>query len=101
MTNNSEWVMVMEPTSAIKTQIVKGLLESAQIPVHVEGEYLTDEFAMSQMLVNRSGVAVLVPHERLADAQNLIHMAMEAGQKLASKDDWQVESSKDSGIGVM
>lgn len=71
------------PTTA---QIVKSILEDAGIPVYVQGENLTDEWAASRQVMNIMSVTVQVPSDRLEEARRVVEEARAAGEDLDEPD---------------
>lgn len=49
-----------------------GILQAAGIPVHVEDDVLADEFAVSQRVMGLQPIRVLVPKERVDDAEEAV-----------------------------
>ncbi len=75
MSEGSKLVVLEEAASPFIAQLVKGMLEGEGIPAQIKEEFLVDEFAMSQKLINRAGVAVLVPEDQLEKARSIINGA--------------------------
>ncbi len=68
--------------SPFEARLVATLLRDAGVRVFVAGEALTDEFAMSQRLMNLQGVTVMVAPEDLERARAVLAEAKEAGRLL-------------------
>ncbi|HEX9793450.1 MAG TPA: DUF2007 domain-containing protein [Planctomycetota bacterium] len=71
----AEPVELMSAQSPAEAQIVASLLESAGIPVQLNGEALWDEFAVSQRALGLLGTKVMVPEDRLEEARQVIAAA--------------------------
>ncbi len=63
-------VLSVEP-HIMRAQWLAGAIEAAGIPVHVEEDDLVDEFSMAKKLQGDLRVRVLVPADRLAEAQTV------------------------------
>jgi hypothetical protein len=61
--------------SPLEAELIVGVLRDAGVPAFVEGGLLTDEFAISQRLMNMNAVKIQVPHDRLADAEAALRAA--------------------------
>lgn len=61
-------VVVHRAHDPIEAQVLASNLQAAGIPAYVEGGSLVDEWAMSQRLLNRLGVRVVVPEDRAEEA---------------------------------
>ncbi|MHC5063369.1 MAG: putative signal transducing protein [Planctomycetota bacterium] len=70
-----------------EAQIILAIMEDAGIPAFIPGGLLTDEFAMSQQLMNLTAVKIRVPADRLEDAQAALAAAREAGEMLNEDSD--------------
>lgn len=81
MSKGSKLVVLEEAASPFIAQLVKGMLEGEGIPAQINEEFLVDEFAMSQKLINRAGVAVLVPEDQLEKARSIINGARASKDK--------------------
>lgn len=68
-------------------RIIVAIMEDAGIPAFIPGGLLTDEFAMSQQLMNLTAVKVRVPADRLEDAQAALAAARAAGEMLSEDSD--------------
>ena len=81
-----EPVVFHTAANPVEGRIVAGILQEAGIPTYVQGELLSDEFAVSRRLMNLQGVTLHVPSDRLAEAQRVLAEAKEAGKLLAGDD---------------
>ena len=81
--------------SPFEAKVVAGVLLDAGIPAFIEGQSLTDEFAMSQRLMNLQGVTIMVPRDRVDDAHEALAAAKEAGRRLGEGDENDDESGSD------
>jgi hypothetical protein len=77
--------------SAWEAQIIAAVLADAGIPAFVAGGLLTDEFAMSQRLMNLQNVEIQVPYDRVDDARDALAAARDAGKML--DEDIEVEAA--------
>ncbi len=68
-------------------RIIAAIMADAGIPAFVANSLLTDEFALSQQLMNLQGVCVRVPSDRLADARKALASARQAGEMLDENSD--------------
>lgn len=66
----------------IEAELIRGVLNSAEIPAFVEGGMLNDEFAMSQRLMNIGAVTIKVPRSRLAEAHAALAEARESASEV-------------------
>ena len=64
-----------------EAQVIAGVLRDAQIEVYVASGLLTDEFAVSQRLMNLQGVAIRVRREDLDRANEALEAARAAGRQ--------------------
>ena len=62
--------------------MIVGIVQAAGIPAYRPGGSLTDEFAMSQQLMNLQGVRVYVPGNRLEEARKALEEADASGELL-------------------
>jgi len=69
MESISGYAVLTEEVDPLRAHLVAGAVEAAGIPVLVEENNLADEFAMSQKLMGAQRERVLVPRERLLEAQ--------------------------------
>jgi hypothetical protein len=69
------YVLLVEDANPLRAHLIAGALDEAGIPHVVEEDNLADEFAMSRKLMNTQGARVMVPEDRLAEAQ-AIFLAM-------------------------
>jgi hypothetical protein len=70
-----ELTVFKRASSPIEAELIAGVLRSAGIPVHVGGGMLTDEFAVTQRMLNLSAVDVLVPSDRVDAAKAALEAA--------------------------
>jgi len=68
-------------------RIVAAIMEDAGIPAFVGDSLLTDEFAMSQQLMNLQDVCVRVPSDRVFEARTALAAAHKAGEMLNEDSD--------------
>lgn len=83
----AELVDFHQARSPWDARIIAAIMADAGIPAFVAGGLLTDEFAMSQQLMNLQGVQVRVPRDRLEEAQAALAAAREAGKQLSEDSD--------------
>jgi hypothetical protein len=81
-TDHPELVVFREARNPFEARIIAAVLEDAGIPVFVAGGMLADEFALSQRMMNLQSVAVQVPKDRLADAEQALAAARAGGEAL-------------------
>jgi hypothetical protein len=81
-----EMVVFHRARSPFEARIVVAVLEDAGIPAFVPGGLLTDEFAMSQRLMNVQSVEVHVPGDRLDEARDALAAAKASGEALEAED---------------
>jgi CBS domain-containing protein len=65
-------VVVKIASSPAQAKIFVALLQGEGIPAFVDGDSLTDEFAMSRKLMNLAGVKVMVPKSSLEQAKKVL-----------------------------
>jgi hypothetical protein len=73
--DNHKFVLLQHATTPDHANLLRALLQGAGIPAHVDGTMLADEFAISQRMMNQQGVKLMVPHDRLAEARDVIASA--------------------------
>ncbi len=73
--DDQQFVLLQHATTPDHANLLRALLQGAGIPAHVDGTLLADEFAISQRMMNQQGVKVLVPHDRLAEARDVVASA--------------------------
>lgn len=66
------YVVLVEAPNPLEAQFIAGALEDEGIPTHVDEDHLADEFAMSQKMMGLQRVRVMVPRDRLVDAQAVL-----------------------------
>ena len=72
----------LEPAKTpFEAQVIAGVLREAGLAVYVAGSLLTDEFALSQALMNLQGVAIRVRREDLDRANEVLEQARAAGRQ--------------------
>ncbi len=64
-----------------EAQVIAGVLRDAGIKVYVAGGLLTDEFALSQQLMNLQSVAIRVQRSDVDRANEALEQAKEAGRQ--------------------
>ena len=79
-------------TTPFEAQVIAGVLRDAGVPAYVSGGMLTDEFALSQTLLNLQQVEIQVLRCDLGRAQAALAAAKEAGKQLDSDDDGDRQS---------
>lgn len=77
-----ELVELDEASSPIEARLIAGILQGAGIPAFVAGGLLTDEFAMSQRLMNLQNVRVQVRRDHLTRAREVLAEARAAAASL-------------------
>ncbi len=65
-----------------EAKVIAAVLEDAGLTAYVEDGSLTDEFAMSQRLMNLKGVTIMVRVEDLEAAQEALEASRKAGKLL-------------------
>ena len=80
--SETDVVTVATARSPFQARVLAGILDGAGIPCYVAGQMLTDEFAMSQTLMNLQRVDVQVPGSRVDDALEALAAARAAGAQL-------------------
>jgi hypothetical protein len=80
-----EPVLFTTARNPFEARLIAAILRDADIPVFIEGELLTDEFAMSQRLLNLQGVGLMVPENRVEEATQALAAAREAGKLLEAE----------------
>ncbi len=80
--SSKEPAVVRTAKSPFEADVLVSILEQAGIPALRSGGMLTDEFAMTQQLMNVGGVEVRVPGDRLEEAMQVLKEADEAGLAL-------------------
>ena len=86
MTEHPEPALLTQARNVFEADVIIGILDEAGIPAYRPGGQLTDEFAISQQMMNLQGVRVYVPSNRLEDAQAALSEADEQGRILAEED---------------
>ncbi len=71
----------------IEAKIIASVLADSGIQALVGGDSLTDEFALSQRMMNLQGVTVQVRKVDLEAAQAALEAARKAGERLAEQED--------------
>ena len=74
-------VVIHRAQSRSEAQIVVSVLRSAGIPAYVDGQFLNDEFAASQAIMNLGSVEVQVPHEAAAEARKILAEARASAEE--------------------
>lgn len=91
-----EWAAVADPPSTSEAQIIKAVLDSFGIPTMLSGETgLAAAYGLGGTGVpTLVPILVMVPAERLAEAQQVIHDARAAGklQRDAADADTETEA---------
>lgn len=80
-------VVFMNAKSPFEAKIVQSVLEGAGVRAFVPGGMLTDEFAMSQRLMNLQTVEIRVHKDQLSLAREALQAAREAGEAMAAEGD--------------
>ena len=84
--DNSLDLVDLKAATPFEAQVIAGVLRDAGVPAYVEGQQLTDEFAMSQTLMNLQGVRIKVPKRDLERAREALAAARRAGERLAQEE---------------
>ncbi len=83
----ADMVKLLTANSPFEAKMIKAVLEGADIPCHVPGQELQDEFAMTQKLLGAVAVDVYVARDSVEDAHRALAEAKEAGESAAEDDD--------------
>ena len=70
----------------MEARVIAGVLKEAGIPCFVGGQNLTDEFAISQMVMGVAGVNIEIPAASAEAAEEALAQAREAGAKMDDAD---------------
>ena len=71
-------VVVHRAQSRSEAQIVVSVLRSSGIPAYVDGQFLNDEFAYSQAVMNLGSVDVQVPRQAADEARRILAEARDS-----------------------
>jgi len=81
------FTVVHRARNGAEAQIIRALLRGAGISARLSGEYLMDDFALSQRMMGLAGVAVEVPTSDLQRSRELIQEAREVGRERKEPDE--------------
>ena len=79
----------------MRAHLVGGALEEAGIPIFVDEDNLADEFAISQKVMGIMRVRVLVPEDRLTEAQTILLGMSQPIPRI--EDDEDIEAERERG----
>lgn len=82
MTDEPQVVTLEIAHSPFEAQVIVGVLQEANIPAYISGQVLTDEFAMSQALMNLAQVEIQVPRSKLGEARAVLAAARRSGEDM-------------------
>lgn len=77
----SKTVIIAHARSRTEAQVITAVLRANEIPVHVAGELLADEFAASQRLMGLQAMDIEVPESLAEKARSILQAARKAGDK--------------------
>ena len=81
--NDASPVVAKTANTPAQARLFVSLLEAEGIPAFVDGDSLTDEFAMSRKLMNLVSVRVMVPPSSLERAREILQPVAVDEQELA------------------
>lgn len=80
-------VELKQAKTPFEAEVIAGVLQDAGIKAYVEGRQLTDEFALSQQLMNLQGVSIKVGRADLDSARDALAAAKRAGRHMDELDE--------------